>query len=189
MQEAVPAGTGAMAAIIGLDNADVEMICKAAVHSAEEVISPANYNSPGQIVVAGHKAPVLRAMQLAKEKGAKLVIPLPVSVPSHCLLMQPAASHLQKFLSEVTFKMPSITLINNVNAKPYDTIEAIKAGLVKQLYSPVRWVETIQFFINAQVTRILECGPGKVLSGLNKRIDKNLILKTTSDVMGAKHVS
>lgn len=182
MQEAVAPGIGAMAALIGLDEATVSAICKDACHSTEEIVTPANFNSVGQIVIAGHKEPVERAMQLAKEKGAKLAVLIPVSVPSHCQLMQPAAERLAELLQHITLHPPKIPVINNVEAKAYSSPESIREGLVLQLYKPVRWVETIQLFIQSHVHQIIECGPAKVLSGLNKRIDKNLQLFTTNDM-------
>jgi [acyl-carrier-protein] S-malonyltransferase len=181
MQEAVAAGTGAMAAIIGLDDNTVEAICKRAMASDQEVISPANYNSLGQVVVAGHKAPVERAMILAKEEGAKLAVLIPVSVPSHCALMHSAAIRLEARLNEISIQQPHIPVVNNIEARPYESIDAIRKGLVKQLSMPVRWVNTIQYFIQSGVTTIMECGPGKVLTGLNKRIDKHLQFMTLSD--------
>lgn len=181
MQDAVAPGAGAMAAIIGLDEMKVADICKQAIISSDEVLSPANFNSIGQIVVAGHKAAVVRAMTLAKEQGAMLVIQIPVSVPSHCKLMKPAADRLAKLLTTVTLQIPQILVINNVNATRYDSVESIYDGLVRQLYMPVRWVEIIHNFVKAGITHIVECGPGKVLTGLNKRIDKNLQLMTSSD--------
>lgn len=177
MQEAVAPGVGAMAAIIGLDDADVLAICEQAKEG--EVLTPANFNSVGQIVVAGHKAAVDRAILLAKEKGAKMAILLPVSVPSHCPLMAPAAERLAALLQTMTFTTPSIPVINNVDVAAYKS--DIREGLVKQLVSPVRWVDTIHAFQKAGITQILECGPGKVLTGLNKRIDKQLQLATTHD--------
>lgn len=174
MQEAVNEGTGAMAAIIGLDDSIVAAICQQALTYPDEVLSPANFNSVGQVVVAGHKTAVERAIVLAKEQGAKLATLIPVSVPSHCKLMEPAAKRLAALLNETEFTLPDTPVINNVDVLPYQSIEEIRQGLIKQLYSPVRWVETIHYFIKAGVTQLVECGPGKVLTGLNKRIDKNL---------------
>lgn len=181
MQEAVPPGVGAMAAIIGLDEAAVATLCKQAISSEKEVLSPANYNSLGQIVIAGHKAAVERAIVLAKEQGAKIATLIPVSVPSHCELMLPAAARLATLLSTITIMQPDRPIISNANVSLYDSPASIREGLVKQLSTPVRWVETIQYIVNAGVTRVVECGPGKVLTGLNKRIDKQLQLMTTSD--------
>lgn len=181
MQEAVGEKAGAMAALIGLDESTVNSICQQAIQSADEILSPANFNSIGQIVIAGHKAAVERAVILAKDQGAKLATLIPVSVPSHCQLMQPAAQRLAKLLESTTLQLPRIPVINNVDVKKYETIEAIRDGLIRQLYMPVQWVATIQYFMHAGITQIIECGPGKVLNGLIKRIDKNLQLMTTAD--------
>ncbi len=175
MQDAVAAGTGAMAALIGLDEEKVKTICEES-RQINEVLSPANYNSVGQIVIAGHKASVEHAVALAKEQGAKMAVMIPVSVPSHCSLMSPAAEELKQLLTTVAFHEPAIPVINNVDVHPYTGAASIRDGLVRQLTMPVRWVETIQYFTQHGVTKILECGPGKVLTGLNKRIDKNLEL-------------
>jgi [acyl-carrier-protein] S-malonyltransferase len=184
MQEAVAPGLGAMAAIIGLDEAAVKNICHQAVQSADEVLSPANFNSIGQIVIAGHKSAVERAITIAKEQGAKLAVSIPVSVPSHCKLMEPAAQRLAELLAVTTFKTPEIPVINNVDVAIYRSADSIRDGLVRQLYLPVRWVESVQALLKEGVTQIVECGPGKVLTGLIKRIDKNLQLATTSDLTG-----
>lgn len=182
MQEAVSPGMGAMAAIVGLEEAIVSDLCQQAKESHEEVLSPANFNSIGQIVIAGHKEAVIRAITLAKEKGAKLAVILPVSVPSHCQLMKPAAKQLAALLETVTLHTPRIPVINNVDVKEYTDAQSIHDGLVRQLSMPVRWVEIVQAFTQIGVTHIIECGPGKVLTGLNKRINKNLQLMTTSDL-------
>jgi len=172
MQEAVPAGTGAMAAVLGLDDDTVRAVCTEA--AAGEVVEAVNFNSPGQVVVAGHKAAVERAVELAKAKGAKRALLLPVSVPSHCALMQPAADKLATLLEDVAIQAPRIQVINNVDvAMPTDPA-AIRSALVRQLHSPVRWVETIQKMAAEGVDRLIECGPGKVLVGLNKRIERNM---------------
>lgn len=182
MQEAVAPSVGAMAAIVGLEEKVVVDICKQCV-VAGEVLTPANFNSVGQVVVAGHKKSVEQAIALAKEQGAKLAVLIPVSVPSHCALMRPAAERLEALLATTMLHKPTIPVLNNVDVAFYNDAESIRRGLVKQLYMPVRWVETIQAFINNGVTQILECGPGKVLTGLNKRIDKSLQLMTIADVM------
>ncbi len=181
MQEAVAPGLGSMAAIIGLDEATVDTICRQALTSSDDVLSPANFNSTGQVVIAGHRAAVERAMILAKQQRAKLTITIPVSVPSHCKLMQPAAFRLEKLLSTISFATPSIPVMNNVDVLFYGSADAIRDGLVRQLFMPVRWVEIIQHFTREGMTHIIECGPGKVLTGLIKRIDKNLQTMTTSD--------
>lgn len=183
MQDAVQAGAGAMAAIVGLDEMTVTTICEQARTSPDEVLSPANFNSIGQIVIAGNIEPVKRAMTLAKEQGAKLTVLIPVSVPSHSALMRPAAERLKQLLTTVTLRTPQIPVINNADVKAYDSSESIRDGLVRQLFMPVRWVEIIQTFAKAGVTHIIECGPGKVLTGLNKRIDKTLQLITTSETL------
>jgi [acyl-carrier-protein] S-malonyltransferase len=174
MQEAVPKGTGAMAAILGLDDDAVRQVCSEASDSPEQLVEAVNFNSPGQVVIAGHTAVVEKATALAKEKGAKRAVMLPVSVPSHCQLMKPAADQLARDLQNVNFSEPSIPVINNVDVTAEITADAIKDALIRQLYQPVRWVEVIQEMADHGVDRILECGPGKVLMGLNKRIDKSL---------------
>jgi [acyl-carrier-protein] S-malonyltransferase len=180
MQEAVPAGVSGLGAIVGLDDESVRAICaKSAL--AGEVLSPANFNCPGQVVVAGHLQAVERALVLAKESGAKLTKLLPVSVSSHCSLMKPAAEKLAEMLASVPISVPSIPVISNVDVAVYADTGAIRDGLVRQLYMPVRWVETIQLFSKKGITRIIECGPGKVLSGLNKRIMSDLQLTSAAD--------
>lgn len=179
MQEAVPSGTGAMAAIIGLDDNVIDNACQQAAQG--EVVSPVNFNSPGQIVIAGNKEAVERAMVLCKEAGAKRALPLPVSVPSHCALMKPAAERLADDLNNITFNQPQVDVVNNVDVKVEKDAEQIKQALVKQLYSPVRWTETIQYFVSQGVETSYEFGPGKVLSGLVKRIDKSLSCSSIGD--------
>lgn len=182
MQEAVSHGTGAMAAIIGLNEEAVASICKQATINENDILEPANFNSPGQIVIAGHKTSVERALILSKEQGAKLAVLLPVSVPSHCHLMLPAAERLRHLLTTTSFKKTRISIINNVDVKQYDNAESICDGLTRQLYCPVRWVETMQMIATRGVTEVIECGPGQVLTGLNKRINKNFVLKTTAEL-------
>lgn len=172
MQEAVPAGVGAMAAIIGLDDARVEEACAAA--AGDQVVSAVNFNSPGQVVIAGHAEAVERAGEACKEAGAKRALPLPVSVPSHCALMQPAAEKLAVELGKITLRTPNVPVVNNVDVKVEREADAIRNALVRQLYSPVRWTETVQQLAEQGVTELYEIGPGKVLSGLTKRIDKAL---------------
>ncbi len=171
MQQAVPAGTGAMAAILGLDNAKVMQACEQAADG--EVVSAVNFNAPGQVVIAGNKDAVARAIDVAKALGAKRAIPLPVSVPSHCALMQGAADKLTTYLQDVAIATPNIPVVNNVDVKIEQDASAIKNALVRQLYSPVRWVEVVERIAAEDVTVFIECGPGKVLSGLNKRIVKD----------------
>jgi len=168
MQNAVPAGVGAMAAILGLDDETVNAVC--AQSAQGEIVTPVNLNSPGQVVIAGNKAAVERAMMLAKEKGAKRAIQLPVSVPSHCELMLPAAEQLADYLKNVQINPPTIPVLHNADVVSYSEPEKIKDALVRQLYSPVRWVETVQFLHRLQITKTAECGPGKVLAALTKRI-------------------
>ena len=172
MQEAVPAGEGAMAAILGLEDDDVRQACTDAAEG--EVLAPVNFNSPGQVVAAGNKGAIERLVELAKERGAKRALVLPVSVPSHGSLMQPAADKLAEVLSGIDVQAPRIPVINNVDVATPDDPAAIRDALVRQLYNPVRWVETVQKMAADGVDRLIECGPGKVLVGLNKRIDKTM---------------
>ncbi len=172
MQEAVPAGQGGMAAILGLDDATVISVCEAAAQG--EVLSAVNFNAPGQVVVAGTAAAVERVVEAAKEAGAKRALPLPVSVPSHCALMKPAADKLAEQLAAITISAPTIPVINNVDVAAVSDADAIRDALVRQLYSPVRWVESVQKMAQDGVDTLVECGPGKVLVGLNKRIEKSM---------------
>lgn len=180
MQEAVPEGTGAMAAIIGLDN---DSIAKACAESAEgQVVAPVNFNSPGQVVIAGNKEAVERAGAACKAAGAKRALPLPVSVPSHCALMKPAADKLAVALQEITFNAPRIPVINNVDVAAESDADAIRSALVRQLYSPVRWTETVESVSAQGVAHLLEMGPGKVLTGLTKRIVDSMTAAAVNDV-------
>lgn len=172
MQAAVPEGVGAMAAILGLEDDAVRAVCVDA--AAGEVVQAVNLNSPGQVVIAGNKAAVERAMTLAKEKGAKRALPLPVSVPSHSSLMVPAAERLAAHLQGVAISAPAIPVLHNTDVQSHGEPDAIRAALAKQLHTPVRWVETVQALKAAGIERVIECGPGKVLAGLNKRIDDSL---------------
>jgi [acyl-carrier-protein] S-malonyltransferase len=172
MQNAVPAGVGAMAAILGLDDEAVTAICAEAAQN--EVLEAVNLNSPGQVVIAGNKAAVERGMELAKAKGAKRALALPVSVPSHCALMKPAAEQLAEYLKNVTVSQPKIAVLHNADVAAYQDSQQIKDALVRQLYSPVRWVETIQAIRSKNILIAAECGPGKVLAGLGKRIVADL---------------
>ncbi|MGQ6336980.1 ACP S-malonyltransferase [Serratia sp. IR-2025] len=179
MQEAVPEGTGAMYAIIGLDN---DAIAKACEESAQgQVVSPVNFNSPGQVVIAGNKEAVERAGAACKAAGAKRALPLPVSVPSHCALMKPAADKLAVALQEITFNAPQVPVVNNVDVRTENDPEAIRSALVRQLYSPVRWTESVEFIAAQGVTSLLEVGPGKVLTGLTKRIVDTLTAAAVND--------
>ena len=169
MQTAVPQGQGAMAAILGLDDNLVRTICAQAEQG--QVCEAVNFNSVGQIVVAGDAAAVERAMSAAKEAGAKRALPLPVSVPSHCRLMKPAAEKLAAALQDVPLGQPEIRVIHNADVAAYNDVAQIKDALVRQLYSPVRWTETVQMLVREGIAQSAECGPGKVLAGLAKRID------------------
>lgn len=168
MQEAVPAGTGAMQAIIGLDDAAIRQACEESAQG--QVVSPVNFNSPGQVVIAGNKEAVERAGLACKAAGAKRALPLPVSVPSHCALMKPAAEKLAQALREISFNQPKIPVVNNVDVECETDAESIRDALVRQLYSPVRWTESVELMAAQGITQLFEVGPGKVLTGLTKRI-------------------
>jgi len=170
MQQAVPSGEGAMAAVLGLDQQTIQEACE----SVEGVVEAANLNAPGQIVIAGSKEAVQSALPLLKDAGAKRALELPVSVPSHCSLMKPAAEKLSELLNSIEIKSPSIPVIHNVTAKTAETPEEIRSLLVEQLYSPVRWVDCVEALKSYSVESLVECGAGKVLSGLVKRIDRSL---------------
>ncbi|WP_125778967.1 ACP S-malonyltransferase [Pseudoalteromonas rubra] len=179
MQQAVPAGTGSMAAIIGLDDESITKICEE--QAEQQVVAPVNYNSPGQVVIAGHKEAVERASAACKEAGAKRALPLAVSVPSHCALMKPAAQQLAADLAEIEFAAPVFPVINNVDVAQQQSGDAIKDALVRQLYSPVRWTETVQQLAKEGITQAYEFGPGKVITGLVKRIDKSIACSAVND--------
>ena len=179
MQDAVPEGTGGIAAILGLEVEAVRALC---IDVAEgEVLEAVNLNSPGQIVIAGHKTAVERGMVLAKERGAKRALLLPMSVPSHCALMKPAAEKLAQYLQGVTVTVPVMPVIQNADVTAFDNVAAIKQALVEQLYRPVRWIETIQHLAAQGASHVIECVPGKILTGLNKRIDTTLNCLAISD--------
>ena len=180
MQQAVPEGTGAMYAIIGLDNDAIINACKQAEQG--EVVSAVNFNSPGQVVIAGAKAAVERAAALCKEAGAKRALPLAVSVPSHCALMKPAADQLSVSLESITLKEAGVSVLNNVDVKNEIEADAIRNALVRQLYSPVRWTETVEKMAQNGVEALVEVGPGKVLNGLTKRIVDSLQAVSVNDV-------
>jgi [acyl-carrier-protein] S-malonyltransferase len=182
MQEAVPAGTGAMAAILGLDDAQVLAVCQEAEQG--EVVSAVNFNSPGQVVIAGHAAAVERAAGLARSAGAKRALMLDVSVPSHCALMRPAAERLAGVLEDQPVAMPAVPVLHNVSVQEAADPAAIRRLLVEQLYSPVRWVETVQAMAARGVDTVIEAGPGKVLAGLIKRIDRSLNVLPVADPAG-----
>ena len=187
MQQAVPEGTGAMYAIIGLDNEAIINACKQAEQG--EVVSAVNFNSPGQVVIAGAKAAVERAAALCKEAGAKRALPLVVSVPSHCALMKPAADQLSVSLESITLKAPTVSVLNNVDVKAETDADAIRNALVRQLYSPVRWTETVEKMSHSGVEVLVEIGPGKVLNGLAKRIVDSLQATSVNDVKSLDEVN
>jgi [acyl-carrier-protein] S-malonyltransferase len=168
MQEAVPEGTGGIAAILGLEEAAIREVCAAAAQG--QVLEPANLNAPGQIVIAGHRAAVERGIVEAKARGAKRAVMLPMSAPSHCSLMKPAAERLRERLQAIELGKPAAPVVQNRDVAAFEDGASIRAALVEQLYNPVRWIETIQFLEGHGVTRMAECGPGKVLAGLTKRI-------------------
>ena len=180
MQQAVPEGAGAMYAIIGLDNESIIDACAQAAQG--EVVSAVNFNSPGQVVIAGSKAAVERAAAACKEAGAKRALPLSVSVPSHCALMKPAADQLAVALENITLKAPQTSVINNVDVKAASETDEIRTALVRQLYSPVRWTETVEKMAKEGVEVLVEIGPGKVLTGLTGRIVKTLSAGAVNDV-------
>ncbi len=190
MQSAVPAGEGAMAAVLGLDDAEIVLACAEA--AAGDVVSAVNFNAPGQVVIAGSKAAVERAIAACKARGAKRAMPLPVSVPSHCALMRPAADKLAEALVGISVNVPLVPVIHNADVASYTDPAAIRDALVRQLYSPVRWTETIRLLAAQGVLHQAECGPGKVLAGLNKRIEASVVsfaltndaaLETTLDTL------
>ena len=174
MQSAVPVGQGGMAAILGLSDADVQAACSEAQLETNGVVEAVNFNAPAQVVIAGSKAAVERACEIAKAKGAKRALPLPVSAPFHSSLLKPASDALRNYLADVNFSAPAIPLINNVDVAINLAPVEIKEALIRQAASPVRWVETVQKIKTMRITSLIECGPGKVLSGLTKRIDSDL---------------
>lgn len=180
MQQAVPAGTGAMYAIIGLDDSRIIEICEQVSQEMGQVVAAVNFNSPGQVVIAGQSDATDKAGVLCKEAGAKRALPLAVSVPSHCALMKPAAEKLAQLFNDITLKQPLIHVVNNVDVNVENDVEKIKDALLRQLYLPVRWTESVLYLSDQGVTDIIEVGPGKVLTGLNKRINKSLVLSSFS---------
>jgi len=189
MQDAVPAGVGAMAAVLGLDAQAVASVCREAGAAGSQVVEPVNFNGPEQIVIAGHKAAVERAIALATERGAKRGVLLPVSAPFHSSLIRPAVERLAAKLAAVPLKTPAIPVIHNVDVAERPDPDAIRSALALQAASPVRWVETIEAFAARGVTQVVECGPGRVLTGLNKRIVRELksfALTDGSDLDAAK---
>lgn len=179
MQEAVPEGEGAIAAVLGLDDEQVKAVCIES--AAGQVVEPVNYNAPGQVVIAGHAAAVERALENAKSAGAKRAVKLPMSVPAHCSLMGPAAEKLAARLADVAFTAPQVPVIHNVDVSQSSDPESIRQHLVDQVRSPVRWVECIQALAAAGVAEAVECGPGKVLAGLNRRIDRSMGIRAIHD--------
>lgn len=179
MQEAVPEGEGAIAAVLGLDDEQIKAACSES--AAGEVVEPVNYNAPGQVVIAGHAAAVDRALEAAKSAGAKRALKLPMSVPAHCSLMGPAADKLADRLAGVEITEPVVPIIHNVDVSQSGDPASIRAHLVDQVRSPVRWVECIQALAAAGVTEAVECGPGKVLAGLNRRIDRSMGIRAIHD--------
>ena len=179
MQDAVPVGQGGMAAILGLADEDVRLACRDAAQG--EVVEAVNYNAPMQVVIAGHKAAVNRACELAKQRGAKRAVLLAVSAPFHSSLLQPASARLREYLAPMSFMRPQIVLINNVDVAVVNDVEDIKDALVRQAARPVRWTETVQTMAASGVTHLIECGPGKVLTGLTKRIDASLTGEALAD--------
>ncbi len=181
MQTAVPVGVGAMAAILGLDDDTVRAVCAEAARESAGVVEAVNFNAPAQVVIAGHKAAVEKACELAKAKGAKRALPLPVSAPFHSSLLQPASDRLREYLASVDVKVPQIPVVNNVDVAIVSEPAAIKDALVRQAAGPVRWVECVQAMAKQGITHLIECGPGKVLAGLTKRIDGNLVGAAITD--------
>ena len=186
MQEAVPVGTGSMAAILGLDGKDLEDVCRKAAQGA--VVAPANFNSPGQVVIAGHVQAVDRAITLAKEKGAKKAMPLPVSAPFHCSLMIPAGLRLKEVLDDVKVSAMKMPVVSNVEALPNQDYAQIKDLLVRQVSAPVRWDESVLKMVDLGVDRFVEVGPGKVLSGLARRIAKGIPVGNLEDTVSLKNL-
>lgn len=185
MQEAVPAGQGAMAAIIGLSDAGIRACCEEA--SAGEVVAPVNFNAPGQVVIAGNTAAVERAIAACKAAGAKRALSLPVSAPFHTTLMRPAADRLATHIHATPFVVPRIPVVHNVHARTEVDPEAIKRLMIEQIYSPVLWVDTVAALVASGVSTTVECGPGKVLSGLNKRIARDLDTLAMDDLASIEH--
>jgi [acyl-carrier-protein] S-malonyltransferase len=186
MQEAVPVGEGAMAAVMGMERGEVERLCEEA--SSGEVLSPANFNCPGQIVIAGHAKAVGRAVEKVEQSGRRAIL-LPVSAPFHCSLMKPAGERLERALQDVRIEDLKIPVVTNVEAEPNTSKERVKELLVAQVSSPVRWEECMQRMIKEEIEQVLEIGPGKVLSGLMKRIDRNVETGNVEDLKTLKKIS
>jgi [acyl-carrier-protein] S-malonyltransferase len=182
MLKAVPEGKGGMSAVLGLGDTEILSICQQV--AGDQVVSPVNYNAPGQVVIAGHKNAVERAGVLCLKEGAKKIIPLNVSGPFHSALMKPAAEELKVFLDAIAINSPAVPVINNVDVSTLSDSHAIKDSLIRQLYNPVRWTETIQWLEEQGTSDYVECGPGKVLAGLNKRINRRSVVHVTNDLTG-----
>ncbi|CZJ24929.1 Malonyl CoA-acyl carrier protein transacylase [Legionella pneumophila] len=187
MQNAIPLGEGAMAAIVGLSDEQVRSLCEQA-STANHLVTPANYNALGQIVVAGHRVAVDKLIQLAEETGARLAMIIPVSVPCHCPLLKNAAELFAENLAQIEFQVPSVDVISNVDLSIYHSTQHIRDKLKEQLYSPVRWVETVQLIQQRGIELVVECGPGKVLNGLIKRIERNLTTISVYDTISLDQV-
>lgn len=179
MQQATPPGSGAMAAILGLDDDSVVKVCSDVGEDA--VVTAANFNSPGQVVIAGEKSAVDKAVQLASDAGARRAMVLAVSVPSHCALMKPAAEQMQARLQEVTINTPQVPVVHNADVCSYQQADDIRSALVRQLYLPVRWTESVRLLLDNDVQQYFECGPGKVLAGLNRRIERSAAITALLD--------
>jgi (acyl-carrier-protein) S-malonyltransferase len=188
MQQYVPLGRGSMAAIVGLSDEQVDALCKE-VSQEGDVVSPANYNAIGQVVVAGHQAAVARLIRAAEQSEARLAVEIPVSVPCHCDLLREMSTEFSTVLDTITFRLPSIPVVRNVDATPYTAASDIAPYLAKQLFSPVQWVKSIQYMQQHGVTRLIECGPGQVLAGLIKRIDRSLAVISVNDGAGIEKIS
>jgi [acyl-carrier-protein] S-malonyltransferase len=188
MQSAVPVGTGGMAAILGLDDAVVIQVCAEASAASAGVVEAVNFNAPGQVVIAGASDAVTKTCELLKAAGAKRALPLPVSAPFHSSLLQPASEKLKDYLANIEFKVPTISVINNVDVQILNDPSAIKDALVRQAAKPVRWQETIQAMAGMGVTQVVECGPGKVLAGLTKRINDQVTGMPVFDEASLKDV-
>jgi [acyl-carrier-protein] S-malonyltransferase len=186
MQEAVPVGTGSMAAVLGLENDVLEEVCREAAQN--QIVAPANYNSPGQIVIAGHSEAVNRAIDIAKEKGCRKAVLLPVSAPFHCSLMEPAGKRLEQFLAEISFHPFKTPVVTNVEGKANDDHECVPGLLVQQVSSPVLWETSVREMARAGINTFIEVGPGKVLGGLIKRIDKKVETRSVDSISGLKSV-
>ncbi len=188
MQNAVPEGQGSMAAVLGLDDVTIEKVCKKIMESTGGVVEPVNYNAPGQVVIAGEKSLIEKAVVQLKEAGAKRALPLAVSVPAHCSLMKPAADALSQYLDNLKVDSPMYPVVQNVDAEAHESVDSIRKNLVLQLHSPVQWTRTVSGIADMKVERMIECGPGKVLTSLNKRISKKLDCLALGDIENLNNV-